>query len=103
MTIAVSFTRAAESQLLDIYEWIADHGSPTDAQQFVAAIINYCESLADMPGIGTNRDDIRPGLRTVGYRRRVVIAFAPTNDIQLTILGVFYGGQDYEPRLAAAQ
>jgi toxin ParE1/3/4 len=39
------------------------------------------------------RDEIRPGLRTFGFRRRVTIAFdvAPGAVI---ILGIFYGGQD---------
>ena len=99
MTIAVGFAEAAQQHLLDLYEWIAAHGSPEDARRFVASIIDYCDSLADMPGIGTARDDIRPGLRTVGIRRRVVNPFATTDDTRITILGVFYSGQDYEPRL----
>lgn len=100
MTIAVSFTEAAQRHLLGIYEWIVDNGSAVDAERFVEAIIDYCESLADMPGIGVARDDIRPGVRTVGFRRRVVIAFAQIDATHLTILGVFYGGQDYERHLA---
>jgi len=36
-----------------------------------------------------------PGLRITSYRKRVAIAFnADAN--QVAILGVFYGGQDYE-------
>lgn len=100
MTIAVSFTDAAQRHLLGIYEWIVNNGSAVDAQHFVEAIIDYCESLADMSGIGAARDDIRPGIRTVGFRRRVVIAFAQTEATHLTVLGVFYGGQEYERYLA---
>lgn len=37
-----------------------------------------------------------PGLRTTNYRRSVVIAFmANTVTKTVSILGVFYGGQDY--------
>lgn len=47
------------------------------------------------------RDDIRPGLRTVGYKKRVVIAFAVL-DGTVAIIGIFYGGRDYEIILAEA-
>jgi plasmid stabilization system protein ParE len=49
--------------------------------------------------LGRARDDLRPGLRTIGFRRRVVIAFAVHEDT-VEIHGVFYGGQDYETDLA---
>lgn len=43
------------------------------------------------------RDDIRPGVRVTNYRRRAVIAFAVDADAQqVTVRGVFYGGQDHE-------
>lgn len=50
------------------------------------------------PERGTQRNDIRPGLRTTGYRHRATIAFEVTSDT-VNILGVYYGGQDYEADL----
>ncbi len=100
MTLTVDFAPAAERQLLELYEWIANNGAPTAAERFVSSIIDFCERLVDMPMIGAARDDIRPGLRTVGFRHRAVIAFQLAG-ARITILGVFYGGQDYEARLAA--
>ena len=44
---------------------------------------------------GNQRKDIRPGLRTVGFRKRVLIAFE-VEARQVNIIGIFYGGQDYE-------
>jgi len=44
---------------------------------------------------GTQRDDVRPGLRVTNYKGRAVIAFTVDAD-RVSILGVFYGGQDYE-------
>ncbi|MFZ4539394.1 hypothetical protein [Propionivibrio sp.] len=41
------------------------------------------------------RDDVRPGLRITNYKKRAVIAFDVTTE-QVSIIGVFYGGQDYE-------
>jgi len=51
--------------------------------------------LADFPERGTRRDAIRPGLRTLGYRRRVTIAFHIT-DAAVVIDRILYGGRDVE-------
>ena len=48
---------------------------------------------------GARRDDIRPELRVIGYRRSVTIAFT-LSDTQVVILRVFYGGVDWKPLLA---
>lgn len=89
----------AERQRLELYEWIANDGAPTAAERFVSSIIEYCKRLVDMPMIGAATDDIRPGLRTVGLRHRAVATFRLAGT-PITILGVFYGGQDYQARLA---
>jgi len=47
---------------------------------------------------GTRRDDIRPGLRITHYKRRAIIAYAVEVE-HVSIIGVFYGGQDYERAL----
>ena len=43
----------------------------------------------------TKRDDLRPGVRIVGFRRRVTIAFS-VRGAAVEILGVFYGGRSFE-------
>ena len=70
----------------------------TIADRFTGAIVDYCEKLETFPHRGTRRDDLRPGLRTIGFRRRVTIAFAVEADA-VTIIGIFYGGQDFEAAL----
>lgn len=74
--------------------YIAAAGSAEVAARYTDAIVAYCEELAAFPHRGRARDDIRPGLRTIGFRRRVVIAFAVL-DQSVAIIGVFYGGRDY--------
>ena len=64
-------------------------------QLVTEAIVTYCESLRTFPLRGTMRDDVRPGLRITNYRKRAVIAFDVAGDL-VSIIGVFYGGQDYE-------
>jgi len=54
--------------------------------------------MRTVPHRGTRRDDIRPGLRITHYKGRAIIAFAVEAE-QISIIGVFYGGQDYEEAL----
>jgi len=95
----VTFRREALQQLADLHDYIATASSADRANQFTEAIVAHCEQLAVFPLRGTARDDIRPGLRTTGFRRRVVIAYAVLDET-VTVIGVFYGGRDYESILS---
>lgn len=95
MLYTVIFTPEAQEQLLLLYRYIATAGAPETAERYVSSIITYCESLQNFPLRGTRRDDVRPGLRITNYKKRVVIAFA-VEAVQVSIIGIFYGGQDYE-------
>jgi toxin ParE1/3/4 len=95
----VVFRQEALEDLEELYEFIADAGSPENAASFTESIVSFCESFADFAHRGTSRDDLRPGLRTVGFRKRVVIAFAVINETA-AIIGIFYGGRDHERLLS---
>lgn len=95
MRYRIIFSPEADAQLVDIYRHIAREASPEIAEQFTSAIIDYCEGFGIFPQRGALRDDLRPGLRTVGFRRRITIAFA-IEQRTVSIIGVFYGGQNYE-------
>ena len=94
----VAFSPEAEEQLAELYRYITTAGSPDTALDYTQKIIEDCESLAVFPDRGTPRDDIRAGLRLSHYRGRVIIAYAVFGTT-VNILGVFYGGQDYESLL----
>ena len=98
MAYTVVFAPEAQAQLLEIYRYIADAASPEVAASFTESIVNYCEGLETFPLRGTGRDDIRPGLRITGFRRRVTIAYT-VDEASVIILGVFYGRRDYEAAL----
>lgn len=95
MSYRVIFTPEAEEQLVLLHRYISAAGSLINARRYTDAIVNYCESLSEFPERGTRRDDLRPGLRITNYRGRTVIAFEIIDDA-VAILGVFYGGQDYQ-------
>ena len=71
----IDFSPEAEAQLVALYRHIAREASPATAQRFTDAIVARCESLDQMPRQGTPRDDLRAGLRTLSFRRRVIIAY----------------------------
>ena len=95
MSYHIAFTPEAEEQLAALYRYIATEASPRIALRYAEAIVSYCESLRTFPYRGHQRDDIRPGLRITNYSKRTVIAFAVEAEL-VAIIGVFYGGQDYE-------
>lgn len=100
MTRTVVYSPRARQQLTDLYLWITEQsGFPDRAEGYVSAIFDYCDELADFSFRGIARDDLRPHLRTIGFRRRLVIAFA-VQESTVEILGVYYGGQDYESLLS---
>ncbi len=94
----VVFSPEAEAQLLDLYFYISAATSPVIAANYAEAIVRQCESLRTFPMRGAARDDVRPGLRVFGFRRRVSIAFEVASD-QVAILGVYYGGRNLEAAL----
>ena len=98
MSHRVIFSSLAEAQLVELHRDIAERASPEIGERYAAAIVRYCLAFSTFPHRGTRRDDIRRGLRTVGYRRRATIAFEVT-DNTVNILGVYCGGQDYETDL----
>uniref|UniRef100_C5D0R7 Plasmid stabilization system n=1 Tax=Variovorax paradoxus (strain S110) TaxID=543728 RepID=C5D0R7_VARPS len=89
------FSPEAEEQPAALYSYIATAASPEIAARYTEAIVTYCEGLRAFPHRGTRRDDVRPGLRITNYRKRAVIAFSVDAE-QVSIIGVFYGDQDYE-------
>ena len=97
MTYRIIFSPEAEEQLVALYNHIADAASPEIAAQYTESIIKHCEKLHTFPIRGVLRDDVRPGLRMTNYKKRTVIAFeVDTEASQVSIIGLYYGGQDYE-------
>ena len=97
----VVFSSRAQRQLQSLFAFLVPRAGRDGARAYVRRIISACRRLDHFPERGTRRDDIRPGLRTMGFERRVTIAFTIEGD-SVIILGVFYGGQDYEAALRSS-
>lgn len=95
MSRILVFTPQASNDLLDLYDYIADRGSPARALHYIERIEKTCLSLQTLPERGTRRDDLRPGIRVMGFERRVLIAFQIDKDT-VAILRILYGGRSVE-------
>jgi toxin ParE1/3/4 len=95
--LIIVYAPKARAQLDALYLYIARQNSDAVALKFTSDIAAHCRGLATFPYRGRSREDLRPGLRTSVFSRRVMITYDIAED-RLTILGVFYGGQDFEAR-----
>ena len=93
--LPVIISPEARADLFALYDWIADAAAPSVALGYVERIERFCERLAVASKRGHRRDDIRPGLRIVGFERRVTVAFTVEAE-RVVILRLFYGGRNWE-------
>jgi toxin ParE1/3/4 len=97
MAYAVIITDPAEADLLAIYTYIEERAGTAIAQRFVDRIEQYCLGFAEVPKRGTRRDDLRRGLRTVGFRRRATILFEVDDQARKVVIhGIYYAGRSIE-------
>lgn len=80
-----------------IHDWIARHGSERTADRYEQRITAFIEQLRNFPERGTQRDDLQPGLRTIGFERRVSVAYSMAGD-RVRIVRVLYGGRQFDSR-----
>ncbi len=93
MIRSVVFSPEARDDLFELYDYIARRGAPNAAMDYIARLEQRCHSLAGYPEQGTARDDVRLGLRLLGFERRTEIAFHVT-PISVVIDRIFHGGQN---------
>jgi toxin ParE1/3/4 len=95
----VIFAPEALEDLLRLYDFIDDHSGSERARAYTERVTLYCAGFGDFPERGMRRDDLRPGLRIIGFERRITIAFHIVRD-RVTIDRILYGGRDWETLLA---
>ena len=92
------FAPEAREDLIALYGWIAAKAGPDSAMSYIERIEDFCNRFDFASERGQRRDDIRPGLRIVGFEKRLTVAFV-VSDATATILRVFYGGQNWEAKI----
>ena len=91
----VVFAESARADLDDIFAWIADHAGLEVARAYTGRIERFCRKMTPFPQRGTARNDLRPGLRTVGFERRATIAFTVKGE-DVIILRILYAGRSLD-------
>jgi len=98
--VPVVFSPEARRDLIEIYDYIEAASSANKAFSFTSKIADRCQTIAILPETGTPHDDIRPGLRTISFRRRVLIAYHVGGESVVIIDRILYGGRDLAKALA---
>jgi toxin ParE1/3/4 len=91
----VFYSPEVETDLSNLFDYIAARSNDQTALNFISRIEEFCDGLGLPSERGTLRDDIRNGLRIIGFERRSVIAFAVEED-RVVILRFFSGGRNWE-------
>jgi plasmid stabilization system protein ParE len=89
------FTRAADRDLAEIFDYIADaSGSPETARRFAASVELQCANLARLPStLGRPRPELRHDLRSFPFKGYVIF-FRYLGDDILEIVHIIEGHRD---------
>ncbi len=85
----------AAADINEIYDWVAKAASPQVAIGYIGRIETFCRELGTGGERGHLRADVRPGLRIMGFERRLTVAFV-VGEETVTVLRVFATGQNWE-------
>lgn len=95
----VAFSPEAQADLEALYEHIAEAASEGVAIAYLRRVRTYLAGFDLASERGSSREDMRPGLRLIGFERRITIAFT-VDEQEVMIQRVIYGGQDWDSALA---
>nr|WP_269456124.1 type II toxin-antitoxin system RelE/ParE family toxin [Rhizobium quercicola] len=91
--MTVRFTPEANADLTELFDYLAPRAGSAVALKYVGDIHQHCLSFALFPACGFARNNVSPGLRIVGFRRRASIVFQ-VQDEQVIIIRIFHRGRD---------
>lgn len=94
----VRFSDEALADLAAMFEGLLPLAGEQVARGFVGRLQAACLKLDAFPERGRLRNETRPGLRIIGYRRQASIAFAVAGE-EVVILRVLRRGADIEAAL----
>ncbi|MCL6708758.1 type II toxin-antitoxin system RelE/ParE family toxin [Pseudomonas sp. R2.Fl] len=94
MKYRVEFAPEAIIDFQDLYDYLLPRAGEHHARNYVADIYRYCLSLESFPVRGLAHAK-RPGLRTLGYRRRATIAYR-VRENTITVVRLFHRGRKVE-------
>jgi toxin ParE1/3/4 len=78
--LKVIFSEDATDDLSELGVWIAERSDRATAKAYLKRLRAKCLSLSDFPHRGTPRDHLMPGLRSITFERRIIVAYCVEDD-----------------------
>ena len=100
MALEVAYAPEAADDLRRLHDYILERSSVGLAVAYTSRLHRFCQGLGHFPERGSRRDDLAPGLRVVGFERRVTVAFHIDGD-RVIIDHLFYGGRSLDHAFAS--
>lgn len=80
-------------QLRKLQSYLARRFYPANAEKYIARVLKECASLGMSPHRCRALEEVRPGVRVIGFEGTAAIYFRFSED-KVTILGVRYRGHE---------
>jgi toxin ParE1/3/4 len=90
----VTLSETAIAELSAMGRWISEQSDMDTANRYIARVQAACDRLSFFPNRGTPRFDILPGLRTIVFERRTIIAYR-VEGRNVIILRVLHSARDF--------
>jgi toxin ParE1/3/4 len=91
----VKFSPRSVADLQEILEYVGKQ-NPQASVRLINRLEETCKGLSTMPGVGTQREDLAPGLRALSQGSYVIYFVRQTNDL-IRIVRVLHGARDVRP------
>jgi toxin ParE1/3/4 len=89
----IRIVASARRDIDDISEWIGKRSGVDPALKWLLALDDYIDTIARVPGTGTSRSYLRPGLRSSPFFGYLV--FFRASGTELTVVRVIHGASNY--------
>lgn len=96
----VVISSRARTDIRAMYEWIEFEAGSVPALAYIERVEEFIRSLSRAPERGRMRDDLRKGLRILGFERNLTIAIV-VEPSKVRVLRVFRRGRNWEAALGA--
>ncbi len=75
------FSKEAENDLVEIYRYGFINYGKNKADQYIEALKEKCQFLADLPNICPDRDEFNPTVKIYHHRKHLIIYVIENNGI----------------------
>jgi plasmid stabilization system protein ParE len=97
MKYRVTFDPRADSDLFELYDYIAERAGREVARRYINQIVDHCAAFETFPERGMRHGELGHGIRIVGFKRKASIVFLVDNNL-VTIMRILHRGKSLGER-----